>query len=434
MKILYLNNYRGFNESFVEIGDINFLIGENSTGKTSVLKILRSLLTVDFWTKDDLSLSISDLGYFNEITSSGSDGNNSYFEVGLLDTEVESGVKLKYIESNGYPLISEISIVNRLINAEFINLKNEAKFRYKETPLKEEENFTHFFKNWVKKNLLGTEKFIEISEEKDDFSISFPLFLRLLMELNRELETNKINFNFFTFGKDFFWFSPIRSNPRRVYDNPNSPHSPDGSHTPFLLRNYLQQTGDEAKKKKKQKIEFILGKFGMDSGLFESVSIFQYEKSITAPFQLQITIGGKKLNFTNVGYGVSQILPLLTEIIIGSNNSIFSIQQPEVHLHPKGQAAFADFILKAHLVENKSFIIETHSDYLIDRFRILLSKKNKNDEKKSKLESQIIFFTRGMNGNQMNSIPINIDGTYAIELPSEYRNFFIKEQIELLDI
>jgi hypothetical protein len=233
------------------------------------------------------------------------------------------------------------------------------------------------------------------------------------------------------FGANLYWFAPIRSHPKRIYDDPNSIKNPDGSHTPFLLRDQLVMPNNDGQREKKKKMEFILNKFGTDSGLFDSVSINEYGSTITSPFQVQITINGKKLNFTNVGYGVSQILPLLVEIIVSPMNSVFSVQQPEVHLHPRGQAAFGDFIYKSFIEEKKTFLIETHSDYLIDRFRIRLSK---SDSKIGNPNSQILFFTKGNNGNKVTSIKIHEDGKFDEDLPNEYRSFFIREQLELLNI
>lgn len=431
MKILYLNNFRGFHKTFIDIRDINFFVGENSTGKTSVLKVLKSLLSSDFWITNNFDLSASDLGYFQEITS-GLKGNNSYFEIGIADFFNNNAYKLKYIDSNGYPTISEINYVNQSFNLEVISINNNPRYRYSKNSNFLDDNFLEFFKIWVTQTMLGTEVYNDFSKDRNRYSSNLPLLFQI------ELELENINLDLIgriPFSEKFYWFAPIRTNPKRIYDDPNSKHSPDGTHTPFILRDYLQSTADDSEREKKRKTEFILNKFGSDSGLFESVSIKQYEKDSTSPFQLQVVIAGKKLNFTNVGYGVSQILPLLTEIVTSPKGSIFSIQQPEVHLHPKGQAAFADFIYKSYVEENKTFIIETHSDYLIDRFRILLSKKTRKENgDMSDLFSQIVFFSRGIEGNQVNIIPINNNGQFCGELPKEYRDFFIKEQFDLLDI
>ncbi|MDP6688819.1 MAG: AAA family ATPase [Alphaproteobacteria bacterium] len=81
------------------------------------------------------------------------------------------------------------------------------------------------------------------------------------------------------------------------------------------------------------------------------------------------------VNIRNVGYGVSQSLPVIVEILSRSFGSRFAIQQPEVHLHPKAQAALGDLFYQLALVEEKRFIVETHSDFTIDRFMLNYRKK-----------------------------------------------------------
>ena len=76
----------------------------------------------------------------------------------------------------------------------------------------------------------------------------------------------------------------------------------------------------------------------------------------------------------DVGYGITQILPILVEII-HSGPTTFLLQQPEVHLHPRGQAEFSTFLAKSVNKKKHSFLIETHSDYIIDRVRMSVRDK-----------------------------------------------------------
>ena len=49
MPTIYLNNFRGFKKSYLTLTDVNFLVGENSTGKTSILKLIKLLSDPRFW-------------------------------------------------------------------------------------------------------------------------------------------------------------------------------------------------------------------------------------------------------------------------------------------------------------------------------------------------------------------------------------------------
>ncbi|TGK41273.1 AAA family ATPase [Leptospira andrefontaineae] len=73
-------------------------------------------------------------------------------------------------------------------------------------------------------------------------------------------------------------------------------------------------------------------------------------------------------DLTHVGVGVSQILPILVQALIAEPGSTLIFEQPELHLNPRVQTRLADFFLSMSYI-GKQCIIETHSEYLINRLR-----------------------------------------------------------------
>ena len=70
----------------------------------------------------------------------------------------------------------------------------------------------------------------------------------------------------------------------------------------------------------------------------------------------------------DVGFGVSQLLPFIVQSLV-AEKQIISIEQPEVHVHPKLQADLGDLLAAAIKKENPNqFLIETHSEHLILAF------------------------------------------------------------------
>ena len=67
--ILYVNNYRGFSKTFIKLTDVNFLLGENSTGKTSILSLINIISNQKFWFSQEFNTDEVELGYFSEIIS-----------------------------------------------------------------------------------------------------------------------------------------------------------------------------------------------------------------------------------------------------------------------------------------------------------------------------------------------------------------------------
>ncbi len=73
-------------------------------------------------------------------------------------------------------------------------------------------------------------------------------------------------------------------------------------------------------------------------------------------------------NLTHVGVGVSQVLPILVMSLLTKPGSTLVFEQPEIHLHPRVQSRLADFLLSMSLT-GRQCIVETHSEYLINRLR-----------------------------------------------------------------
>ena len=76
---------------------------------------------------------------------------------------------------------------------------------------------------------------------------------------------------------------------------------------------------------------------------------------------------GPEVPLIDVGFGVSQVLPLLTQCYHVPENSILILEQPEAHLHPKVQSELADVLID--VVKNRSIqiILESHSEHLLLR-------------------------------------------------------------------
>ena len=219
------------------------------------------------------------------------------------------------------------------------------------------------------------------------------------------------------------WLAPIRTRPRKTYDEYKLEYSPEGEHTPFLIKRILDAKSEALKFRR------FLKRIGNASGLFESVLIKKYGTSATAPFELDITLNSKALSISNVGYGVSQALPVIVELFARPKFTRFAIQQPEVHLHPKAQAALGDIIFELAQLEQKKFILETHSDYLIDRFRL-----NYRNNPSAAPNAQVLFFERTEFGNKVHEINIQKDGSMSTDQPKAYRRFFVNESLRLLSL
>jgi hypothetical protein len=73
---------------------------------------------------------------------------------------------------------------------------------------------------------------------------------------------------------------------------------------------------------------------------------------------------GVSASIRDVGFGVSQVLPIIVQSLLSQNKTLL-IEQPETHLHPALQAELGDLFIKSALGEQKNtFVLETHSEHL----------------------------------------------------------------------
>ena len=84
---------------------------------------------------------------------------------------------------------------------------------------------------------------------------------------------------------------------------------------------------------------------------------------------------------TDVGFGVSQVLPVLVLCFYAPEGSTIILEQPEIHLHPAIQSGLADVLIDAHRHRRVQILIESHSEDLLTRFQRRVAAESLSDEK-----------------------------------------------------
>ncbi len=72
---------------------------------------------------------------------------------------------------------------------------------------------------------------------------------------------------------------------------------------------------------------------------------------------------------TNVGFGISYALPVVTALLAAQPGELIIIENPESHIHPRGQAGLGKLIAKTAM-NDVQLIVETHSDHIVNGIRI----------------------------------------------------------------
>ena len=220
-----------------------------------------------------------------------------------------------------------------------------------------------------------------------------------------------------------FASAPNHPSPQRTYDPIRLSSDPWGADVPSRFANlhFRDKAGWTALKEK-------VDAFGRESGLFDDFSVKQLTGVEGGPFQLQVRKFGKKgkkgarRNLVDVGFGVSQVLPALAALFRADGPPMFLLQQPELHLHPAAQATLGSLFCRT-AESGRQAIIETHSEYIIDRVRMDV-RDHRTALKPD--DVSILFFERSDLDVRIHSLQFDDRGN-VLGAPGGYGQFFMDE-------
>lgn len=92
--------------------------------------------------------------------------------------------------------------------------------------------------------------------------------------------------------------------------------------------------------------------------------------------QVKRSPGSTPVLLTDVGFGVSQVLPVLVLLAYAPEGSTVLLEQPEIHLHPAVQSALADVVIEAAKVRNIQVVVESHSEHFLMRLQRRIAERD----------------------------------------------------------
>ncbi len=424
------------------IRPLTFLVGENSTGKSTALACYQILadFTAHFGRRSGLDFNVEPyrMGAFADIVRRARPSKEN-FQIGFGlqgETERETAeylVTLVEKERGSEPVVREQNLVFP---------DGELVFREKKIGASDKRvDSGHDLQiaDIVREN--GKKKFIVDSPYQGPlfFSFIYPLLYLLGDKGQENLSPEEKELLRFTeknttpsspvyrkLSADpsaIFSFAPIRSRPQRTYNPLKEEASPEGGEVPMLLMNMAR-----AEKEIWEKLRERLIRFGEASGLFSDIGVRRLGKSAGDPFQLQVRVKGPRANLMDTGYGVSQLLPVLVRIFNTDIRATFLIQQPEVHLHPTGQAELASLMIDLAKERKHRFVVETHSDYMVDRARIEIM-----NGRIAPGDVSLIYLEAVGRSVKVHNIAFD-ERANLLGAPPGYKRFFLKESDRLLGV
>lgn len=198
------------------------------------------------------------------------------------------------------------------------------------------------------------------------------------------------------------YLGPLRVRPDRYYSwTGQAPHQvgPSGeAAVPVLLANLLRGERDGSNKGELVK---RVSEWAQRLGIADSIEL---QKSGTQ-YEIVVTIQGQKANLLDVGFGVSQVLPVLTVALFAPEGSMVILEQPELHLHPLAQSALADLLVEVSKERKLQFLVETHSEHLFRRLQTLIA-----EERLTPDECSLLFVNRRDGESAMEPLRLNAFG------------------------
>lgn len=225
--------------------------------------------------------------------------------------------------------------------------------------------------------------------------------------------------------KRLMYLGPLRDFPKRNYpwagDAPDHVGNDGDGAIEALLAGKNRKISRGANKKAYPFQEVVAG-WLKRLGLLESFEATRIAKN-RKEYEVRVRTpnSAKEVDLPDVGFGISQVLPVVVESFYVAPHSTVIIEQPELHLHPKVQTELADLFIEAiHSRENGTdraiqFIIESHSEHFLQRLQRRIAEEELAPE-----DVAIYFCEADAQGSKLRELKVNLLG----EIDGWPENFF----------
>jgi len=176
-----------------------------------------------------------------------------------------------------------------------------------------------------------------------------------------------------------YYLGPLRIKPQRLYTWSGS--EPDsvgfsGENTIYSILAAQNRMLNMGVNKRKKIFSEIIAEKLLEMDLIDDFTLSPIAEDRQA-YEVKVRAKGSidMVDLPDVGFGISQVLPVLVQLFYAPSNSIIIMEQPEIHLHPKAQALLADVMIDAIKARENGkdrkiqLIVETHSEHFLRRLQ-----------------------------------------------------------------
>ncbi|NTF41673.1 AAA family ATPase [Rhizobium rhizogenes] len=412
---IFANNFRGFRELNIDMDKNIFLVGDNSSGKSSILHLItyvyRSELLGSPRLDDDHNVYRYDFFSpyfdFDDVT------------IGFISTRKKKQnarvITFRKKPNLASPEVIRFTTVSGGKRLTFLKRGTKILYKYTDIGTADQKILREIHTETTGFSKMPTDR----DEEHQD--ISSPAFAVSLLS-DRAHDSKLLELVLGTAAvalPSVVNSGPVRGLPEPFYSLERKVKS-SGAHFAAMWHDLNSEQEPKA-------VEAIR-KFGRDSLLFEDISVEKISKRVeNSPLTVTVTRQGKRFLINQVGVGVSQVIPIIIESLfynLSGRDSLLLLQQPELHLHPIAQAAMGEFLFSMSK-DRPRYVVETHSDFLVDRFRANIK------ESSGKSSARILFCQNSEDGNSCSAIEVSDDGE-IVNPPENYKEFFVNELLRTM--
>lgn len=356
-----LLNFRNWAEEHWETGiplkTITVLLGRNSAGKTSILQPLRMLKQSIEATDTGIQIQLDsgadgvDLGQCKDIVH-GHDLDNE-IGVGIDFSEQDIKVDVRFREIGERPVIT--SLLYR-IGDERVEASHGSNNAYQLASPRFRVGWDGAEKVHEPKQDYRPGRAIELSERAlDDLGPTLGPKVRAAMVVVKD-----------AFRK-FHYLGPMRPPPDREVAWSQQDPSRLGSRGQETIQALISNETGRDRGTLKASVSHWLKRLDLADG----IEVTRVGKS--RRFEIEVLRGANRSNLIDVGYGISQVLPVIVLLHFAPEGSVILCEDPEAHLHPMAQVVLADMFVAVARERKLQILLETHSEHLFRRLQYLIA-------------------------------------------------------------
>jgi DNA-binding response OmpR family regulator len=204
-----------------------------------------------------------------------------------------------------------------------------------------------------------------------------------------------------------FYLGPLRERPAREYfwtgDRPSAVGARGDRAVEALLALHRDENDTANADTQRDATQLVASQLSQ-LGLARDFRLHQ-----VTPRQFEVRLitseGSAEVGLADVGFGLSQVLPILILGLYAPEGSIILVEQPELHLHPAAQASLGDILLEVARKRRLQFLIETHSEHLLTRLQRRVAEEAWPPE-----ELRLYVCEKGSAGSKLSSLQLNTFG------------------------